>query len=864
MTAHRACQNVEMHPVTTPPKIFLQALAALACSAWLIACSSSGSSSSQPPPPPADTTPPSVPTGVSATAPSATRVDLSWSASTDTGGAGLAGYRVLRGGTQIAIVNAPATTYSDMSVAASTTYSYTVRAFDAAMPANVSMDSAAANVTTPASAPNSGLDARPANVSCVAPARPQAGTGVQLVRAFPALSFTSPVGLYQAPSNSTRWFVLEQGGRIRSFPNDPAAQPASVQTFLDISGRVNSGGELGLLGMAFHPNWPATPYVYVYYSVRGASPVENRISRFTTSNGGTSLDASSEQTILRLVKNQPDGNHNGGNIVFGPDDFLYIGTGDGGSGGDPKNNAQNQNVLFGKMLRIDVSPATGYAIPAGASGNPNAANAQCTNGSGAAACPEIFAYGLRNPWRWSFDRQTGDLWVGDVGQDAWEEVDVVTRGGNYGWHIREASHCYNPSSGCTTSGLIDPLVEYDHGTGNSVTGGFVYRGTRLPALAGRYVFADFVSSRVFVLQPPNPLVAATPRLVFTAANAVTTAPENISAFGQSNDGELYVVGYSGGLYSLQAATGVVDTIPAQLTLTGCVNASNAMLPASGLIPYVPNAPFWSDGAAKDRWLALPDGLNITPMASGDWDFPNGTVLVKNFRLNSQLIETRLFMRHPDGVWGGYTYEWNSAQTDATRVVGGKAKVIGTQTWIYPSEAECMECHTAAAGRSLGLETAQQNGNLTYPQTGRTANQITTLNTIGLFNPAITTAPASLPAYPDPFGTAGTVAERARSYLNSNCSQCHRPGGPTPSTMDLRYSTAIAQTGICDIAPSAGDLGIGAGARIVSPGDTANSVLLARVNRRGAEQMPPIGTTVIDANGVALLQQWISGMGANCQ
>ena len=607
----------------------------------------------------------------------------------------------------------------------------------------------------------------------------------------------------------------------------------------------------------------------MYYSVSGASPVENRISRFTTSNGGTSVDPASEQTILRLIKNQPDGNHNGGNIVFGPDGFLYIGTGDGGSAGDPNNNAQNQNVLFGKMLRIDVTPATGYAIPAGASGNPNAANAQCTNGSGAAACPEIFAYGLRNPWRWSFDRQTGDLWVGDVGQDTREEVDVVRRGGNYGWHIREASICYNPSSGCTTSGLTDPLVEYTHSTGNSVTGGFVYRGTRLPALAGRYVFADFVSNRVFVFQPPNALVAATPRVVFTASNAVTTAPDNISAFGQSNDGELYVVGYNGGLYSLQAAAGAVDTIPAQLTQTGCVNASNAMLPESGLIPYVPNAPFWSDGATKERWLALPDGSNIAPQpstaqSSGDWDFPNGTVLVKNFRLNNQLIETRLFMRHPDGIWAGYTYEWNSAQTDATRVVGGKAKMIGTQTWIYPSEAECMECHTAAAGRSLGLETAQQNGNLTYPQTGRTVNQITTLNTINLFNSPITAAPATLPAYPDPFGTVGTLAERARSYLNSNCSQCHRPGGPTPSAMDLRYWTVIAQTGICNVAPSAGDLGIGASARIVAPGDAAHSVLLARVNRRGAQQMPPIGTTVIDANGVALLQQWIGGMGANCQ
>ena len=846
--------------LTIPRRTVFRFLAALACSAWLGACGGGGAQS---PAPAADTAPPTVPTGVAATAVSATRVDLSWIASTDVGGAGLAGYQVLRGGTQIASVNAPATAYSDLSVAASTAYSYTVRAFDAAMPANVSADSSAAAVTTPAPSLSSGLDVRPANPSCRAPARPQSGTGVQLVRAFPALSFSSPVALYQAPSDSTRWFVLEQAGRVRAFPNDPAAQPGSVRTFLDIAGRVNFGGELGLLGMALHPDWPSTPYVYVYYSVSGASPVENRVARFTTRDGGVSLDAASEQTILRLVKNQPDGNHNGGNIAFGPDGFLYIGVGDGGSGGDPNNNAQNPQVLFGKMLRIDVSPVSGYAIPAGARGNPNAANPRCTNGTGTAACPEIFAYGLRNPWRWSFDRQTGDLWVGDVGQNTREEIDVVMRGGNFGWHIREASLCYNPSSGCTTSGLTDPVVEYGRDAGSSVTGGFVYRGARLPALAGRYVFADFVSSRVFVVQPPNPLVAASPRLVLAAGDAVTTAPDNVAAFGQGNDGELYAVGYGGGLYSLQAATGAVDTIPTQLTQTGCVSASNATLPASGLIPYAPNAPFWSDGADKQRWLALPDGLSITPPPGGDWDLPNGTVLVKNFLLNSQLIETRLLMRHPDGVWAGYTYEWNSAQTEATRVVGGKARAIGAQTWIYPSESECMQCHTQAAGRSLGLETAQQNGDLNYPQTGRTANQITTLNTIGLFNPAITTAPAALPAYPDPFGATGTLAERARAYLHSNCAQCHQPGGPTPAAMDLRYSTPIAQTGICDVAPSAGDLGI-ANARIVAPGAPARSVLLARTNRRGAQQMPPIGTTVVDTNGVALLQQWIQGMAAACQ
>jgi uncharacterized repeat protein (TIGR03806 family) len=601
--------------------------------------------------------------------------------------------------------------------------------------------------------------------------------------------------------------------------------------------------------------------------VAGTSPVENRVSRFTSSNGGVSFDVASEQVVLRLIKNQSTTNHNGGNIVFGPDGYLYIGTGDGGGGGDPMNNAQNLNVLFGKILRIDVNAPTGYAIPAGPTGNPNAGNPQCTNGSGTAPCPEVFAHGLRNPWRWSFDKATGDLWVADVGQGAREEVGVVRRGSNHGWRIREGSQCYNPSTNCATTSpsgepLVDPLVEYGHDIGFAVTGGYVYRGTRLPNLVGQYVFADYVSSRMFIFQPPNPLLPATPRKVLTAADTVLTAPQNVTALAQAHDGELYVVGYGGALYTLQPATVAVDTIPSLLSQTGCVAANNATQPAPGLIPYRPNAPFWSDGAEKQRWLALPNGSSITPQTPGPWSAPNGTVLVKNFLLNNQLIETRLFMRHPDGVWAGYTYEWNAAQTDATRVVGGKTKVFGNQTWVYPSENECLICHTQVSGRTLGLETAQLNGNLIYPQTGRTANQITTLNTVGVLSPTIAGAPASLPAYFDPHGTAGTVEQRARAFLHTNCSQCHQPNGPTPVTLDLRYSTPLAQTGTCNATPAGVDLGL-PNAKVIAPGAPDSSVLLSRVNRRDSAAMPPLGSTVIDTQSVAVLREWIQGL-TGCQ
>ena len=257
---------------------------------------------------------------------------------------------------------------------------------------------------------------------------------------------------------------------------------------------------------------------------------------------------------------------------------------------------------------------------------------------------------------------------------------------------------------------------------------------------------------------------------------------------------------------------------------------------------------------------MPDGQNITVGAEGDWDFPNGTVLVKNFRLDTRLIETRLFMRHPDGVWAGYSYEWNAQQTDATLVRGGKRVTIGGQTWIYPSEGQCLQCHTEAAGRTLGLETKQLAFNITYPQPAAMRDQLVTHNAINTLATPIANPTNEVP-YPNPFGTAGTLGERARSYLHTNCSQCHRPNGPTTASMDLRYATALADTKTCDVAPSLGGLGI-TDARLISPGAATRSVLIARMNQRDVHGMPPVGSAQVDTAGAALLTDWINSL-ANC-
>jgi uncharacterized repeat protein (TIGR03806 family) len=706
----------------------------------------------------------------------------------------------------------------------------------------------------------SGLDSRPSNTSCLAGEAPTGTVSLSVSRVFANLpAFSVPVLMLQEPGNNARWYVVQKTGIVYVFDNQ--ANVATRRQFVDVSGLIagdpnNVNDERGLLGMAFHPDYPGNPRVYLSYTANSGGLV-SRVVEFQTRDGGQTLDASSALTILQTY--QPEANHNGGNIAFGPDGFLYIGIGDGGGGGDMHGtigNGQRLSTLLGKMLRIDVNGSTGpnrYAIPAG---NLHVGNAVCNNDTGAFAqnCPEIFAYGFRNPWRWSFDRGSGELWVGDVGQGNWEEVDRVVPGGNYGWRCREGAHAFNATCGSNSASAIDPVAEYSHAQGISITGGFVYRGNQIPALAGRYVFGDFGSGRIWHIARDTP-----PTLQVTTG---FDSGLSIASFAQDQAGEVYVVGYNGTLHRLQASASGGRVIPTQLSATGCVNAANATQPASGLIPYAPNAAFWSDGAVKSRHLALPDGQRININAEGDFEFPLGSVLKKDFRLNGQLVETRLFMRHDNGEWAGYTYEWNAAQTDATRVVGGKSVLVGGQQWLFPSEAQCLVCHTSAAGRTLGLETSQLNGSLLYPQTGRTANQLDTLNAIGTLMPALTQPVAQLPLLPDPYGTAST-ATRARAWLHTNCANCHRPGGGTPVNLDLRYTTPLSSTNACEVVPL-NSLGV-ANARLIAVGGTtpaARSMVVVRAGRTDSNSMPPLQPRSVDSAGIAVLSDWINSL-ASC-
>jgi uncharacterized repeat protein (TIGR03806 family) len=697
-----------------------------------------------------------------------------------------------------------------------------------------------------------GLDTRPDNQTCIAPARPTADATVAVIDPFTGLpDIELPTKMLLEPVADPRWFVLQKSGLLVSFDPDIAN---SVTTYIDLSGVVRSAYEGGLLSMAFHPDYPNTPEIFLSYTIDHTGPaMRSVISRFILDNVTSPGAGTVEQVIMQL--DQPTDVHQGGDIAFGPDGFLYIAFGDGGPGDDPNDRSQDTTWLLGSMVRIDVLgpgvsyPGNPYDIPAD---NPFAGNARCGPGANVNNCPEIYAWGFRNPWRWSFDPDTGDLWLGDVGQRLWEEVDLIELGGNYGWRCREGAHDFN-TTGCGT-GFIDPVAEFAHSLGRSITGGFVYRGVAIPELTGKYIFADYSTGQIWALQSDSADGYMKDLLIIT-----NTGP---TSFGVDQFGELYFTDLNNGrlrkIVPLPGSSSV-DTIPTLLSDTGCTDPGDVTRPYPGLIPYDINAAFWSDGAVKDRYIGLPNGTTITRSADDDdWGFPQGTVIVKNFHLNGNLVETRHLMRHPDGVWAGYTYEWNSLQTEATRVKGGKTVSVAGQDWIFPAEVQCLQCHTNAADFALGLETAQLNRDFTYPSTQRTANQLDTLDHVLTFTTPLPGPASGQPVLTDPADVSVILGDRARAYLHTNCSQCHRPGGSTPVDMDLRYTTSLPNMNTCDVVPWNGDLGI-ANARLIAPGDASRSVVVNRASRRDSHGMPPLGSNLIDTVAVGLLSNWIDSL-----
>ncbi|MEQ1506094.1 MAG: PQQ-dependent sugar dehydrogenase, partial [Myxococcota bacterium] len=466
--------------------------------------------------------------------------------------------------------------------------------------------------TVPTTPVGPAITTRPSNPTCVAPDRLPPPGEVTVDRLFPDRSFGEATLAIQPPDDPGRWWIVRQEGRIESFDVSVASGPTDL--VVDLTDRVdNSANEAGLLGLAFDPGWATNRELILSYTAPSA-PFRSTIARFRASADGRTIDPGSEQILLTLE--QPFTNHNGGNVVFGHDGMLYVGFGDGGSGGDPYGNGQNLDTLLGKILRIDVHGAAPYAIPPD---NPFA---------GGGGRPEIYAWGLRNPWRFSVDPASGDLWVGDVGQDRYEEVDIVRNGGNYGWNTMEADSCYgNPD--CDPTGLVLPVVVTRHDEGdNCITGGVVYRGAALPQLQGSYVFADYASGRVYA-RITDPVTGE------VATRSIAETSLGITHIATDAAGEVVLLDRNTGLYRLDPnGAGQPAGFPETLSATGCFDPADPSRPGPALVPYTVAHPFWSDGADKDRWVAIPDGTTVEVDAgvpqgggSGELVLPIGSVVV---------------------------------------------------------------------------------------------------------------------------------------------------------------------------------------------------------------------------------------------
>jgi len=715
--------------------------------------------------------------------------------------------------------------------------------------------------------------------------------GYTAVFAFGALAVTNPVTILTPPDETNRIFIVEKRGRIVVITN--LAAPTRT-IFMDITNRVEVDGaspdsvsdERGLLGLAFHPGYATNRYFFVFYTsttTAGSGGQRHDIlSRFETLAGNPNQgDTNSEVVLLR--QRDEASNHNGGDLHFGPQDgYLYVSLGDEGDANDSRQNSQRINKdFFSAILRLDVDKRPGSLNP-----NPHAAIVAPTNYAvppdnpfigatsfnGSAVNPsqvrtEFWAVGLRNPWRMAFDEETGILYCGDVGQGTREEVSIIEKGKNYGWNYWEGFF-QRTNSAQIPAGFVHtaPLIDYPRSLGIAVTGGRVYRGFNLSQLYGAYIYADYGSGRIWALRHDGTNVTQNTLLNYNDGG--------IAAFGvDPRNGDLLYAdqaGTSSAIDRLTYSGGPTGApLPTTLSVANVFADLTTLAPHPGVVPYDLNVPFWSDNAIKSRWFSVPNtNLTIAFEREGNWQFPTGTVWIKHFELeltngvpsSRQRIETRLLVKNSTGGYG-ITYRWGNSTTNASLVAEGgmeesfvinESGVLRTQVWRYPSRVECLQCHTAPGGFALGFNTAQLNREFDYG--GTVTNQIAALSHAGYFNTNVTGL-HTLRALVHPTNTSASLESRVRSYLAANCVQCHQPSGAALGSWDARVHTPGPFAGIIDGALL--DNFGSASNRVIVPGSISNSVLLARIATRGTGQMPPLGSSLADTQGVALIAAWIT-------
>jgi uncharacterized repeat protein (TIGR03806 family) len=672
------------------------------------------------------------------------------------------------------------------------------------------------------------------------------------VQVFPELKFQRPVTIMSVPvkdpaTELERLLVIESDGPISTFTNRPDVRSADVM--LDLPARFKKSTQT--YGLAFHPRFPAVPHVYVVYNHQLPKPAENVLARFTvTEFSPPRIDPASERVLMRW----PSDGHNGGDVKFGPDGCLYVSTGDGGSPGDPRNVGQRVDIVTGGILRLDIERAAdgkNYAVPPDNPfvGLPN-------------VLPEYWAYGLRNPWRMSF-APTGELWVGDNGDDSWESVHLIRKGANYGWSVFEGSHPFKRTLklGGPNPHATPPIIELSHAEARSVIGGLVYRGKNIPSLTGHYVFGDYVTGAMWSFLWDGTAAQNFQRIAETRGRPI--------GFGEERSGELLMVRLDGQIHRLVPAPSTppnTAAMPARLSETGLFAATASLTPAPGVLPYEINAPLWSDGAEAQRHIALPAGVRMTYAETKSWLLPDGTAVVRTLELPApdgpRRVETQV-MRRERGNWNFYTYAWNAAQSDAELVASaGETRAIpgmSASTWNYASRSECTVCHTAQTDFVLGLTTAQLNRDADFgAQGGGVAPQIATLVKLDRLDKPPAAASPTLSQLANPSDSQAPLDLRARSYLSVNCAHCHRAGGVGGrAEFQLLESLPLAKTGLINGRPLVPLLG--PESRLVVPGHPERSEIFHRISLKEGGRMPLLGSQVPDADGIELIREWIATM-----
>ncbi len=709
---------------------------------------------------------------------------------------------------------------------------------------------------------------------------PPAPYGVE--RLYPAVTFKNPVDLAFIPG-TTRLCVAEQQARLWTF--DSADTNAQPELAFDL--RQHHRPVDNILGFTFHPGFATNRFIFINYNEPGGRENGSFVSRFTFSSlNPPNIDPASERIIIRWFS----GGHNGCTLAFGNDGFLYISTGDAADPDPPdgkRKTGQDISDLLASILRIDVDRADGtnnYTVP---HDNPFVQ----TPG----ARPEVWAFGFRNPFRMSFDHETGDLWVGDVGFELWEMVYRVVGGGNYGWPINEGPNLNVRTDLKPGPGPIRPPVHsVPHSDGASITGGFVYRGKRLPMLRGSYIYGDWETGKFWALRHDVGRLVSNDELCDTALKPV--------AFALDSHGELIILDYNGGLYEFvpNAATRANESFPRKLSETGLFTSLNPLTPAPGTVPYQIASPMWNDHAKADWLLAVPGTETIRTeggvrnIAGATWFFPSNTVLARTLTLemesgkpaSKRRIETQLL--HWDGqAWNPHSYRWRPDGTDADLVgIAGTNDTFAVTDalapggvretpWRFMGRAECLRCHNAWAGEALTLNwfqlaprssrheeahfnfgTRNSEFGIDQDHLSSAPNELQRLENAGVLRAS--NVPRNLQPLANPYDDAQPLADRARSWLHVNCATCHRNGAGGAVAIHLNYDKPAAEMRAIDQKPTRGDFGI-PGARIIESGAPYRSSLFYRLFTEGAGHMPQIGSRLVDETGARVVRDWIRSL-----